>query len=190
MFLTEFSSPTRLRSKCTQPALNKLSKVKAKCPLIDLLNQSKNQNMQWGLIMNVFPQMYLVDITELFSPMVRRHQAKRIQWRWARNVEIFQLRCKWKITFTYLYIIFPHILSVEHLLGSWSNALLCLGLFDSSEVIHNQVQFIYMALCIIQIASKLLYSENQCKWKPSTWWRLKVFSIYYTIIKRLVQFFK
>lgn len=82
-------------------------KGKSKMSLDRPLNQSKKQNMQWGLIMNVFPQMYLVDITEPFSPMVRRHQAKRTQWRWARNVEIFQLRCKWKITFTYSYIIFP-----------------------------------------------------------------------------------
>lgn len=102
-------------------------------------NQIKRQNMQWGLIMNVFPQMCLVDITEPFSPMVRRHQAKRTQWRWARNVEISRLQWKVKNYVQNHFHILAHdyffqILSVDDLLGSWPNAPLCLGLFDSSEV--------------------------------------------------------
>lgn len=81
-------------------------------------NQIKTQNMQWGLIMNVFPQMCLVDITEPFSPMVRHHQAKRTQWRWARNVEISQLQ--WKVK-NYVQ---NHILAYDfffpNLISGWS----------------------------------------------------------------------
>ncbi len=81
MCLTEFSSLTRLRSKCTRPALNKSSKVKAKRSLDGPLNQSKSQNVEYVLSMVMFSQMYLVAIMEPFLPMVRHLLAKRTQWR-------------------------------------------------------------------------------------------------------------
>lgn len=47
-----------------------------------------------------------------------------------------------KITFTYSHmIIFFQILSVDDLLGSWPNAPLFLGLFDSGEVTLFIIRF-------------------------------------------------